>query len=189
MYYCRFTDNIRLMLLPLITTAIGLAGQAFGANQSAKANRNAENYLQGRMNSLDSRFAKDYYQDFLNTESARSMVGKVKSQFTDMAKNIKGSSAAGSTAEAEIAQKDNLNKRLGDALSNITGYGTQYKQGIRNAYDYQKNMLQNQQMGILQQKAAQWDNFGNNVAGAGEGLMTAYASGAFTKPDAKPKIF
>lgn len=167
------------LLIPLLTTGATLAGQAFGLSKNAEANRKAESYLDSRMNSLDARFNKDYYQDFLNTEAARSTMGRLNSQFTDMAKNIKSSAASGSTAEAEIAAKDNLQKSYADSVSSIAGMGTQYKMGLRNAYDYNRNRLEDKKMGILESKAANWNNFGANVAKAGEGILSAYGAGAF----------
>lgn len=169
------------LALPLISTAVGLAGQAFGLNQSAQANKKAESYLQSRMNALDSKFATDYYQDFLDTEAARSTMNRLNTQFKDMANNIKGSSAAGSTAEAEIAQKDNIQQRYADAVSNLAGMGTQRKDTLRARYDINRGNLENQQMDILQQKAANWNAFGDNVSSAGDGVLKAWGMGAFDK--------
>lgn len=169
------------MVLPLITTAVGLAGQAFGLNQSAKANKKAESYLDSRMNALSSKFATDYYQDFLDTEAARSTMGRLNSQFGEMAKNIKGSSAAGSTAEAEIAQKDNIQNRYAQAVSNLAGMGTQRKDMISARYDANMGRLEDQKMGILEQKAANWSTFGNNVGQASDGILKAWGMGAFDK--------
>lgn len=167
------------LLIPLITTGASLVGSAFGLSKSAEANRKAESYLSSRINSLDARFNKDYYQDFLDTEAARSTMGRLNSQFTDMAKNIKSSAASGSTAEAEIAAKDNLQKSYADSVSSIAGMGTQYKMGLRSAYDYNRNRLEDKKMGILESKAANWNNFGSNVGKAAEGILTAYGAGAF----------
>lgn len=169
------------MILPLITTAVGLAGSAFGLNQSAQANKKAESYLNSRMNALSSKFATDYYQDFLDTEAARSTMGRLNSQFSEMAKNIKGSSAAGSTAEAEIAQKDNIQNRYAQAVSNLAGMGTQRKDMISARYDQNRMGLENKQMGILEQKAANWNTFGSNVNSATDGIMKAWGMGAFDK--------
>ena len=169
------------MIVPILTTAVGLAGQAFGLNESAKANRKAENYLQSRMNALRSDFATDYYQDFLDTEAARSTMNRLNTQFKDMAQNIKGTSAAGSTAEAEIAQKDNIQQRYADAVSNLAGMGTQRKDMLRARFDANMGNLENQNMGILQQKAQNWATFGQNVGQASDGMLKAWGMGAFDK--------
>lgn len=167
------------MIIPLITTALSLGAQAFGASQSAKANNKADSYLQSRINSLEGDYASDYYKNFLDTEAARSTMNRLQSQYAEMAKNIKGSSAAGSTAEAEIAEKDNIQKRYADAVSNLAGMGTQYKDNLRARYQANKANLQNQQFGLLQQKAQKWDNFGQNVGNAAGGIMSAFGMGAF----------
>lgn len=167
------------MLVPLATTALSLAGSAFGMGNSANANSKAESYLDSRMKDLESRFNNDYYQDFINTEEARSTIGRLNNQFAEIARNIKSSSAAGATAEAEIAEKDNLQKNYGDVLSQVAAMGTRYKQDARTRFDYNMMGLQNQKMGILQQKAASWDNFGANVGKAAEGVLSAYGMGAF----------
>lgn len=169
------------MIVPLITTAVGLGGQAFGLAQSAEANRKAESYLQSRMNSLSSKFSTDYYQDFLDTEAARSTMNRLQTQFKDMAENIKGSSAAGSTAEAEIAAKDNIQQRYADAVSNLAGMGTQRKDSLLARYQANMGNLENQKMGILQQKAANWSTFGQNVGAASDGILKAWGMGAFDK--------
>lgn len=169
------------MWLPILTTAVGLAGQAFGLNQSAQANKKAENYLQSRMNALSSKFSTDYYQDFLDTEAARSTMNRLNTQFKDMAQNIKGTSAAGSTAEAEIAQKDNLQQRYADAVSNLAGMGTQRKDALLARYQANMGNLENQKMGILQNKAQNWSTFGGNVGQAADGVLKAWGMGAFDK--------
>lgn len=172
-----------MMILPILSTAAGLAGQAFGLSQSQKANKKADSYLQSRMNKLDSDYAGDYYQDFLDTEAARSTMGRLNSQYKDMAQNIKGTSAAGSTAEAEIAQKDNIQKRYGEAVSNLAGMGTQYKDNIRNRYQANRGRLEDAQMGVLESKAQNWNQFGANVGGASDGILKAWGMGAFDKVD------
>jgi DNA-binding helix-hairpin-helix protein with protein kinase domain len=169
------------MIVPLLTTAAGLAGQAFGLAQSANANKKAESYLQSRMNSLSSKFTTDYYQDFLDTEGARSTMNRLNTQFKDMAQNIKGSAASGSTAEAEIAAKDNIQQRYADAVSNLAGMGTQRKDALLARYQGNMGNLENQKMGILQQKAANWSTFGGNVGQASEGVLKAWGMGAFDK--------
>lgn len=177
--YSYTRSTLYQMIVPLITTALSLGAQAFGANQSAQANNKADSYLQSRLNSLESDYASDYYKNFLDTEAARSTMNRLQSQYAEMAKNIKGSSAAGSTAEAEIAEKDNIQKRYADAVSNLAGMGTQYKDNIRARYLANKANLQNQQFGLLQQKAQKWDNFGQNVGSATSGILNAWGMGAF----------
>jgi len=165
----------------LISSGVRLLGQGFGLAQSAKANKKAESYLQSRMNALSSRFSKDYYQDFLDTEAARSTMNRLNTQFKDMANNIKGQSASGSTAEAEIAAKDNIQQRYADAVSNLAGLGTQRKDSLQARFDANMGNLENQKMGILQQKAQNWSTFGQNVGNASDGILKAWGMGAFDK--------
>lgn len=173
------------MVGAIITSLAGLGAQAYGLAQSAKENNKADSYLQSRMNSLDSRFATDYYQNFLDTEAARSTMNRLQSQFREQADNIRGQAAAGSTAEAEIAAKDNIQKRYADAISNLAGMGTQYKDNIRARYDANRSALEGQQYSNLQQKAAKWDTFGQNVGNATDGILQAWGLGAFGNPNGK----
>lgn len=162
------------LIVPIAATVGSLAAQAYGQAQSAEANQAAENYLNSRINTLSNKFNQDYYKDFVDSEAARSTMSRLKSEYAEMAKNVTGASAAGATAESEIAQKDNLQKRFGEAMNNLAGMGTQYKLQQKQMYDNNMMGLEGQKMSLLQQKAAKWDNFGTNANNAANGVWQAY---------------
>lgn len=167
------------MPIPLIVPLIGMAASAgisaYGQSQSAKANEQVNNYLQSRINTLTNKYNNDYYKDFMDSEVARSTMSRLGSEYKEMAKNITSSAAAGTTAEAEIAQKDNLQKRFGEAMNNLAGMGTEYKLNLKQQYDNNMMNLEGQKMSLLQQQAQKWNNLGQNAAGAANGLWSAYS--------------
>lgn len=170
------------LLIPLVATGLSAAGSAFAAGESAKANRKADNYLKGRMSALDADYAQNYYKDFLDTSTARSAVSRLNRTFKDEAEKLRGRSVvSGSTAEAELAGKDNLQQRYADAVSNLAGVGTQYKQNMKNQYMQNRAGLESQTYSNLAGKATNWSNFGQNVTNAGSNILKSWAAGDFDK--------
>lgn len=168
------------LLIPLVAMGLSAAGSAYGSSKSAEANRKADHYLRGRMSALDADYAQNYYKDFLDSSTARSAVSRLNRTFKDEADKLRGRSiVTGSTAEAELAGKDNLQQRYADAVSNLAGVGTQYKQNIKNQYMQNRAGLENQTYANLAGKATNWSNFGQNVTNAGSNILKSWAAGGF----------
>jgi hypothetical protein len=170
------------LLIPLITTAISTAGNLYGQSQSQKAQARTDAALGQRMNDLDSVFNKNYYQDYLDTDVARSAISRMNTQMKDSATALRNSAVAGgATPEAVIAGQGELQKRYNEALGNMAGMGTQYKDNMLNRHDILQQSLFGQKYNALQQQVNKWGNFQSNVTNASNGILGAWAYGAFDK--------
>lgn len=167
-----------LALLPLIMSAVSTAGQLGGqaaTNQKAGIERKRyENQLQGRIDDLDQWFNTENSKDFLTTDIAQSSVRGLLGQQDRQVEALNNASAAGgATQEANIAAKGKLNENFADAIGRLLGYGTNYKQGLRQQYDYRLQSLYNPMDQLSQQKIQDWGNLSNNIAGAGQSVSMA----------------
>lgn len=168
------------LLIPAISTALGLAGNIFAQGQSARANRTVDNFIQARENRLNKDFATDYYNDFLDSSTARSALSRLNNQFKEQADALRNRTAStGATAEAALAGKDQLQKRYGDAVNNLAGLATQYKDKLKARHDAQIANLDSLKLSSLQNKAEQFGKLGQNITNAGTGMLQAWAMGGF----------
>jgi len=90
----------------------------------------------------------------------------------------------GATAESVVATGGRMTDSYAGFMNDLAGKATAYKQRIKDVYNQRKSALDGQEFNILQNKASQWDNFGQNVSNTSGSLLNAWAYGAF---DGKPK--
>lgn len=165
-------------LIPLIVSLLSTAGQlgAQGsANQKAGIERKRyENQLQGRIDDLDQWFNTENSRDFLTTDVAQSSIRGLLGQQDRQIEALNNASAAGgATQEANIATKGKLNENFADAIGRLLGYGTNYKQGLRQQYDYRLQSLYQPMDQLSQSKIQDYSTFSNNVANAGNSVSMA----------------
>jgi len=170
------------MILPLATTAIGLGANIFGQIQANKAQKQSDMYNQQRMNDVSSWFNKEYYGNYLNTDIARSALGRIDRQLKDSNKIVQNQAAAGgATPEAVIAQTGKTNNAYADAVSTLVGQGDERKNQAMYQYRGLMQPLEANQANILAGKVNSWNTFGNNVSSASGNILNAWANGAFDK--------
>lgn len=170
--------NLALVWLAPLIAALSVAGQlgAQGAaNQKAGIERRRyEGQLQGRIDDLNEWFNTENSKDFLTTDIAQSSIRGLLGQSDRQAQALNNAAAAGgATQEANIAAKGKLNENFADAIGRLLGYGTNYKQGLRQQYDYRLQSLYQPMDQLSQSKIQDYANFSNNVANAGNSVSLA----------------
>lgn len=165
-------------LAPLIISLLSTAGQLgaeSAANQKAGIERKRyENQLQGRIDDLNEWFNTENSKDFLTTDIAQSSIRGLLGQTDRQAQALNNAAASGgATQEANIAAKGKLNENFADAIGRLLGYGTNYKQGLRQQYDYRLQSLYQPMDQLSQSKIQDYANFSNNVANAGNSVSLA----------------
>ena len=165
-------------LIPLIVALAAQGGQIgaqAASNQKAGIERRRyEDELKGRINDLNSWFEPEYNRDFLTTDVAQSAIGGLISNQDRQVQALNNAAASGgATQEANIAAKGKLNENFADAIGRLLGYGTNYKQGLRQQYDYRLQSLYQPIDQLSQQKISDYGNFSNNVAQAGNSVSLA----------------
>ena len=78
----------------------------------------------------------------------------------------------GATPEQQALAKEQSNKVISDAYSNLGAMGQQWKDQVANRYLQRKNSIANQRMGIMGQKAQSSENLMNT----GLNLLTSSLS-------------
>lgn len=160
------------------TAGLGLVGSMYGQYQSAKIGRENDRMLNGRMNDLSAWYKNNYYKDFLQSDLAKSILSKLTTHFTDQSNLLNNVSAkTGMTQESSVAGKGQLNKRYAEALAQLLGMGTQYKDNIQQRYDGRMDNLYAMKYANNQQKQAGWSNFGGNVTSSLGNLYGAFQGG------------
>lgn len=173
------------MTLPLIATlGASLAGQGFSSFMAGRANRQAQDILDRRINSLESVFKLDQNQNFLDSEEAAGVMERLRDQVGTMTKrNERNALKTGQTAETQIATQDAATKTYGKALSDLSIYGKQKKD--QNAFRY-RNMLSSlydRDMGLKHAKAQNWNQLGQNFSNLGGTFLEGIDGGWLNKED------
>jgi hypothetical protein len=164
------------MALPLLATmGASVAGQGFSALMNARANRKAEEMLQGRIKGLENSLSLEENSNFLNSEEAAGVMERLREQMGQMTRrNERNAMKSGQTAEAQIAGQDAANKVYGKSLSDLAIYGRQKKD--QNAFRY-RNMLSslyNQEQGLQKAKADNWTQMGENWSNMGGTFLNSF---------------
>jgi len=146
----------------------GLAAQGFGMlkkNQADKELQAKQEGINSRMNDLTNWYQGEASKDFLDTDSAQSTLGNIREQY-DKALDTGNNNAAkgGLTAEAKVAQQGTLQEKYNDALRNLSGYGTQYKQSLNRDYANSLQQTYNNNSSTFKPASDSWQNFMNNGA-------------------------
>jgi len=161
-----------------------LAASAFGAAKSAKANRAIDEQIASRQSELDNWYNKEYNQNYLDTDEAKSTVTLLREQLRDQMKKVDQNNAiTGASDERRVATAEKLNRGFGDSLTRLAGYGTRHKDAARRQYMYNNMFLDNQELQNLQGKSQNWSNLMGNAMNTFGGAMEADAAGAFSKYD------
>lgn len=171
--------------IPLIATLGGsLLGQGFSSYMAGRANKQAQDVLDRRINSLESAFKLDQNQNFLDSEEASSVMERLRDQVGTMTKrNERNALKTGQTAETQIATQDAATKSYGKALSDLSVYGRQKKD--QNAFRYRGMLssLYDRDMGVKQAKANNWNQLGQNFSNLGGTFLEAYSDDWFPKKE------
>jgi hypothetical protein len=164
-----------ISLIVALASMIAQQGLQAAGNQRAGIERKRyQNQLQGRIDDLNSWFNGENNKDFLQTDVAQSAVSGLLGQQDRQINALNNASVAGgATQEANIAAKGKLNENFSDAIARLLGYGTQYKQGLRDQYDYRLQSLYAPMDQLSQQKIGDWANYNQNVSNAGNAVSTA----------------
>ena len=172
-------------MIPLAIAGAGFLGNLFGSMKSAEANNRAFDFLKQKQADLNSAYNQDYYKDYMNTVESRSAIKRFQEGLRKMNPSLNNSAVkTGATPESVVATGGRMTDSYADFMNNMAGKATAHKQRVKDMYEQRKSALEGQEFNILQNKASQWDNFGQNVSNTSGSLLNAWANGAF---DGKPK--
>lgn len=169
----QFVIPLIMGLVTLLTTGSQMATQA----KSRKEMKKYQNELDTRRSDYEAWFKGEYNQDFLDTEQGRSTLNQLgQSLKNTLANNQTSAVRTGATTESQVASQGAAQDVFAQALNQLTAQGTQYKQSLRNSYDYN---IQNYLRPLDQMatgRVQNWNQLGGQIGDTGSGLITALGS-------------
>ncbi len=170
------------MLGALIGAGLGLASSIAGGVANRKARRKQEQMIAQQQRENQAWYDRTYNADPTKRADTVRLLTQMQEQIKNRNKAAKGRQAVmGGTEDSTTAVKEANNKTLADTTSQIVAANDAKKDNIEQQYMNRKNQLQNQQMGIEAEKAADTANAVAGVAGTAANIAATIDSGAGVK--------
>lgn len=177
------------MLGALIGAGLGLASSIAGGIANRKARRKQEQMIAQQQRENQAWYDRTYNADPTNRADTVRLLTQMQEQIKNRNKAAKGRQAVmGGTEDSTTAVKEANNKTLADTTSQIVAANDARKDNIEQQYMNRKNQLQNQQMGMEAEKAADTANAVAGVAGTAANIAATIDSGAGKSKVARPSV-
>lgn len=167
------------MIGALIGAGLSVASSIAGGIANRKARRKQEQMIAQQQKENQAWYDGKYNEDPTKRADTVRLLTQMQEQIKSRNKAAKGRQAVmGGTEDSTTAVKEANNKTLADTTSQIVAANDARKDNIEQQYMNRKNQLQNQQMGIEAEKAADTANAVAGVAGTAANIAAAVDSGA-----------
>lgn len=177
------------MLGTLIGAGLGLASSIAGGVANRKARRKQEQMIAQQQRENQAWYDRKYNEDPTKRADTVRLLTQMQEQIKNRNKAAKGRQAVmGGTEDSTTAVKEANNKTLADTTSQIVAANDARKDNIEQQYMNRKNQLQNQQMGMEAEKAADTANAVAGVAGTAANIAASLDSGAGKSKVARPNV-
>lgn len=177
------------MLGALIGAGLGLASSIAGGIANRKARRKQEQMIAQQQRENQAWYDRTYNADPTKRADTVRLLTQMQEQIKNRNKAAKGRQAVmGGTDDSTTAVKEANNKTLADTTSQIVAANDARKDSIEQQYMNRKNQLQNQQMGMEAEKAADTANAVAGVAGTAANIAATIDSGAGKSKVARPSV-
>ena len=177
------------MLGALIGAGLGLASSIAGGVANRKARRKQEQMIAQQQKENQAWYDRTYNADPTKRADTVRLLTQMQEQIKNRNKAAKGRQAVmGGTEDSTTAVKEANNKTLADTTSQIVAANDARKDNIEQQYRERKNQLNNQQMGIEAEKAADTANAVAGVAGTAANIAATIDSGAGKSKVARPSV-
>lgn len=166
----------------LIGAGLGLASSIAGGIANRKARRKQEQMIAQQQRENQAWYDRTYNADPTKRADTVRLLTQMQEQIKNRNKAAKGRQAVmGGTEDSTTAVKEANNKTLADTTSQVVAANDARKDNIEQQYRERKNQLNNQQMGIEAEKAADTANAVAGVAGTAANIASSLDSGAGAK--------
>lgn len=177
------------MLGALIGAGLGLSSSIAGGIANRKARRKQEQMIAQQQRENQAWYDRTYNADPTKRADTVRLLTQMQEQIKNRNKAAKGRQAVmGGTDDSTTAVKEANNKTLADTTSQIVAANDARKDNIEQQYMNRKNQLQNQQMGMEAEKAADTANAVAGVAGTAANIAATLDSGAGKSKVARPNV-
>lgn len=177
------------MIGALIGAGLGLASSIAGGIANRKARKKQEQMIAQQQRENQAWYDRTYNADPTKRADTVRLLTQMQEQIKNRNKAAKGRQAVmGGTDDSTTAVKEANNKTLADTTSQIVAANDARKDNIEQQYMNRKNQLQNQQMGMEAEKAADTANAVAGVAGTAANIAATLDSGAGKSKVARPDV-
>lgn len=177
------------MIGALIGAGLGLASSIAGGIANRKARRKQEQMIAQQQRENQAWYDRTYNADPTKRADTVRLLTQMQEQIKNRNKAAKGRQAVmGGTEDSTTAVKEANNKTLADTTSQIVAANDARKDNIEQQYMNRKNQLQDQQMGMEAEKAADTANAVADVAGTASNIAATIDSGAGKSKVARPDV-
>lgn len=160
------------LAVPLALGAASVVSSWWGANQSKKANEQAERELAEQRARVEAERRRRMNEDYLDTAAGQNLLRVAREERDKIWRREAGAAAvAGGTDAAAAMAKEAGNKMIGDTVAGIAAQDTARKDNIDASYRADEARLTQQEIAA---KRAQ----GEAIAGAASGASSALMNGA-----------
>lgn len=177
------------MIGALIGAGLGLASSIAGGIANRKARKKQEQMIAQQQRENQAWYDRTYNADPTKRADTVRLLTQMQEQIKNRNKAAKGRQAVmGGTEDSTTAVKEANNKTLADTTSQIVAANESRKDNIEQQYMNRKNQLQNQQMSIDAEKAADTANAVAGVAGTAANIAASLDSVAGKSKVARPSV-
>lgn len=177
------------MIGALIGAGLGLASSIAGGIANRKVRKKQEQMIAQQQRENQAWYDRKYNEDPTKRADTVRLLTQMQEQIKNRNKAAKGRQAVmGGTEDSTTAVKEANNKTLADTTSQIVAANDARKDNIEQQYMNRKNQLQNQQMSIDAEKAADTANAVAGVAGTAANIAASLDSGAGKSKVARPDV-
>lgn len=177
------------MIGALIGAGLGLASSIAGGIANRKARRKQEQMIAQQQRENQAWYDRTYNADPTKRADTVRLLTQMQEQIKNRNKAAKGRQAVmGGTEDSTTAVKEANNKTLADTTSQIVAANDARKDNIEQQYMNRKNQLQNQQMGLDAEKAADTANAVAGVAGTAANIAATIDGGLGKSKVARPSV-
>ena len=177
------------MIGALIGAGLSVASSIAGGIANRKARRKQEQMIAQQQRENQAWYDRTYNADPTKRADTVRLLTQMQEQIKNRNKAAKGRQAVmGGTEDSTTAVKEANNKTLADTTSQIVAANESRKDNIEQQYMNRKNQLQNQQMGLDAEKAADTANAVAGVAGTAANIAAAIDGGLGKSKVARPSV-
>lgn len=177
------------MIGALIGAGLSVASSIAGGIANRKARRKQEQMIAQQQKENQAWYDRKYNEDPTKRADTVRLLTQMQEQIKNRNKAAKGRQAVmGGTEDSTTAVKEANNKTLSDTTSQIVAANDARKDNIEQQYMNRKNQLQNQQMGLEAEKAADTANAVAGVAGTAANIAASLDIGAGKSKVARPSV-
>lgn len=177
------------MIGALIGAGLGLASSIAGGIANRKVRKKQEQMIAQQQRENQAWYDRKYNEDPTKRADTVRLLTQMQEQIKNRNKAAKGRQAVmGGTEDSTTAVKEANNKTLADTTSQIVAANDARKDNIEQQYMNRKNQLQNQQMSIDAEKAADTANVVAGVAGTAANIAASLDSVAGKSKVARPSV-